>query len=445
MCALIVVDDSGTFVARPGALVAEQASPFISAYMMLTDADIPEPVAGDHTICGVKLYYGQTTLRCNGNVNDFIDLRFSGASGGGSGGHIIMDEGEALPAEPNLDFAGDGVTVTDVPGDSKSLVTIPGSAGDVTGPDTNTDNYIPQWDGADSKALKDGLLLVTSVGSPGDDTSIATEKAIRTAIAAIIAAADAWVFVGVINCSGNPDYPAADCGHTYRVSVAGKIGGVSGPNVEVADILLCTHDGTASGNHATVGSYWEIIQANIDGAVIGPVSATDGHLALFDGASGKLIKDGGAPSGGDVVGPAGATSGHLATYDGATGKLIKDGGAIPSTVRMLVFTVENLLTIGTGVVRIYNKSGAAITISQVFIAVNTAPTGSTIIVDIDKNGTTIFTNQANRPVINASAFTGFSTSIDVPALADGDYLTSDIDQIGSTIAGANLTVHVIYS
>jgi hypothetical protein len=66
-------------------------------------------------------------------------------------------------------------------------------------------------------------------------------------------------------------------------------------------------------------------------------------------------------------------------------------------------------------------------------------------VDIDKNGTTIFTNQANRPVINASAFTGFSTSIDVPALADGDYLTSDIDQIGSTIAGANLTVHVIYS
>lgn len=30
-------------------------------------------------------------------------------------------------------------------------------------------------------------------------------------------------------------------------------------------------------------------------AVVGPGSATDGHLAVFDGASGKLIKDGGSP------------------------------------------------------------------------------------------------------------------------------------------------------
>jgi hypothetical protein len=31
------------------------------------------------------------------------------------------------------------------------------------------------------------------------------------------------------------------------------------------------------------------------GDVVGPGSATDGHLAVFDGSSGKLIKDGGAP------------------------------------------------------------------------------------------------------------------------------------------------------
>jgi hypothetical protein len=33
---------------------------------------------------------------------------------------------------------------------------------------------------------------------------------------------------------------------------------------------------------------------------------------------------------GDVVGPAGATDGHLAVFDGVTGKLIKDGGAVPT-------------------------------------------------------------------------------------------------------------------
>ena len=106
---------------------------------------------------------------------------------------------------------------------------------------------------------------------------------------------DPLTFKGVIDCSGNPNYPAADAGDVYRVSVAGKIGGGSGVNVEVADILLCIVDGTISGNQATVGADWTIMQANLDGAVIGPASATDGHLALFDGPSGKIIKDGGAP------------------------------------------------------------------------------------------------------------------------------------------------------
>lgn len=40
------------------------------------------------------------------------------------------------------------------------------------------------------------------------------------------------------------------------------------------------------------------------GDVAGPASSTDGHLALFDGATGKLLKDGGRPAEGDVVGPA---------------------------------------------------------------------------------------------------------------------------------------------
>lgn len=126
------------------------------------------------------------------------------------------------------------------------------------------------------------------------DTRLASQKAIKTYADQLIAANDAMVFEGVIDCSADPNYPAADRGATYRVSVAGKIGGVSGVNVEAGDILLCLTDGTASGDQATVGSEWSIIQTNIDGAVVGPASATDGHVALFDGATGKLIKDGGA-------------------------------------------------------------------------------------------------------------------------------------------------------
>ncbi|MFA5340725.1 MAG: hypothetical protein WC332_03005 [Clostridia bacterium] len=59
----------------------------------------------------------------------------------------------------------------------------------VTAPATNTANYIPQWNGVNSGTLKDGLLLVTSVGATGDDTSIPTEQAVREAITGIVSAA----------------------------------------------------------------------------------------------------------------------------------------------------------------------------------------------------------------------------------------------------------------
>ena len=96
----------------------------------------------------------------------------------------------------------------------------------------------------------------------------------------LIAAADAMVFKGAIDCSGNPNYPAADTGWAYRVSVAGKIGGAAGVAVEIGDLLTCTADGTPAGNHATVGSRWTVVQANLDGAVIGPASATDSGPAM---------------------------------------------------------------------------------------------------------------------------------------------------------------------
>ncbi|MFM7009473.1 MAG: hypothetical protein ACKO0Z_09120 [Betaproteobacteria bacterium] len=74
---------------------------------------------------------------------------------------------------------------------------------------------------------------------------------------------DPLLFKGVIDCSANPNYPAADAGDVYKVSVAGKIGGASGPSVEVGDTLLCTVDGSSSGTHGSVGANWAILQTNI--------------------------------------------------------------------------------------------------------------------------------------------------------------------------------------
>jgi len=73
----------------------------------------------------------------------------------------------------------------------------------------------------------------------------------------------------------------------------------------------------------------------IDAAmVLGPAGATDENLAVFDGVTGKLLKDSGVALAdvGDVVGPDGATDGDFAQFDGETGKLLKDGIALATEV-----------------------------------------------------------------------------------------------------------------
>ena len=58
---------------------------------------------------------------------------------------------------------------------------LPAATGDVTGPATNTDAYIPQWDGADAKKLKNGVELSTDTTMAGNsDTAVPTEKASKT-------------------------------------------------------------------------------------------------------------------------------------------------------------------------------------------------------------------------------------------------------------------------
>lgn len=68
------------------------------------------------------------------------------------------------------------------------------------------------------------------------------------------------------------------------------------------------------------------------GDVDGPSSSTDGNLASFDGASGKVIKDSGVAASSVVVGPSSATDGNVATFDGATGKKIKNSGVSISDI-----------------------------------------------------------------------------------------------------------------
>ncbi len=74
--------------------------------------------------------------------------------------------------------------------------------------------------------------------------------------------------------------------------------------------------------------------------------------------------------------------------------------------------------------------------------VGTAPTDADLIVDVHLNGTTIFAT--GKPTIAAAAFDSGLATPTVQVAAAGQYFTVDVDQIGSTIAGSDLTVFIRY-
>jgi hypothetical protein len=129
---------------------------------------------------------------------------------------------------------------------------------------------------------------------------------------------------------------------------------------------------------------------------------------------------------------------------GAPGSIGVDGGpGPPGPAGPLVlppFSVAGGIAILSYGMRLYVP--VACTIAHVRASVGTAPTGSALIVDVNKNGTTLFTTQSARPTIAAGTNT-VTTVPAVTALAAGDYLTVDVDQVGSTVAGADLTVQVV--
>jgi threonine aldolase len=129
--------------------------------------------------------------------------------------------------------------------------------------------------------------------------------------------------------------------------------------------------------------------------------------------------------------------------DGATWETWATVGGAASTEQALTFSQTGTLAVAAGTLAFV--APFAMTVVGVRAHVGTAPTGASLIVDVHQDGTTIFTTQGNRPTIAASGTTSGEETPDVTAIAEDDELTVDIDQVGSTIAGADLTVVISYT
>lgn len=192
---------------------------------------------------------------------------------------------------------------------------------------------------------------------------------------------------GALNCSTNPNYPAASAGQTYTVSVAGKIGGASGDDVLAGDWLRCVAT-SAAGDQATVGGNWRILRAvanmtqgRIKGRPAGggtgpPVDLTSAQATAIldvmvgDSGSGGTKGMVSAPAAGDAAagkvwgaGAAWVLPNNLFSLDGNGDIYIKDVSSAPTgtyiTSGMARLTTVRHSTPSYGYREMYVKLGAA--------------------------------------------------------------------------------------
>lgn len=174
-----------------------------------------------------------------------------------------------------------------------------------------------------SPAFTGAPTAPTPAGST-NNTQLATTAFVQALINSKIAAADAMIFKGTIGKDGTVTaLPAThSVGWTYKVIVAGTYAGAA---CEVGDMIVCLKNGTTDNNDD-----WTVIQANIDGAVTGPAAAVANHVVVFDGTTGKVIKDSGYTIGASVPSNAKFTDTTYAAMKGATSSAAGAAGLVPA-------------------------------------------------------------------------------------------------------------------
>ena len=152
-------------------------------------------------------------------------------------------------------------------------------------------------------------------------------------------------------------------------------------------------------------------------------TGTAGAPVLFNGALGT-------PSSGTLTNATGLP------WAGVTGR----------AMRICIACSDETTAITAGTNKVRFRMPRAMTLTAVRATVNTAPTGSTIIVDINEGDTpvSILSTKLSIDATEKTSTTAATAAvISDTALADDAEISIDFDQVGATIAGAGLKVWLI--
>ena len=333
--------------------------------------------------------------------------------------------------------SGGGLTATRPTTGTIQQVAIVGRVNSGTGSVTVTisTELSPNWDVAYSQRLRwDG-------GATGLDAATG-----RTSLGLGTLATQSGTFSGTSSGTNTGDV-------TLAASVADVLS-LSGQELQAddpgADRILFWDDSEGRLRHLSLGTNLSITGTVLDAA--GGLSDGDKGDITVSGTGSTWTIDNGAVSYAKIqdvsatsrlLGRSSAGAGDVEEITLAGG-LSMISGALTVPVEIGVACSDETTALTTGAGKVTFRLPYAMTLSAVRASVTTAPTGSTLVVDINEGGVSVLSTKLSIDATEKTSTTAATAAvISDSALADDAEITVDIDQIGATIAGAGLKVWLI--
>ena len=172
---------------------------------------------------------------------------------------------------------------------------------------------------------------------------------------------------------------------------------------------------------------------------------TDANVYLSAATAGAMISGTSGLATTNHVQKMGVAYGTSKLYFKPSVDVAEVGSALSDTLFTTIAISDETTALTTGTAKRTFRMPVKCTITKVRANVVTAPTGATLIFDINEAGTSILSTKLSIDASEKTSVTAASAAvISDSAIANDAEMTIDIDQIGSTIAGAGAKITLYY-